>query len=266
MMDRPSKTASEEPHIVVNFNKAVSLLESCRRPSRAISYLKRNAILNDPDSMVLLGVLLCDGSDEDKTEATVLFRQAGDAGNSSGLRNLGYCYAVGLGVPKDKEAAAICYQQAMEMGNAAAACNLGVLYDYGHGVPQDRDAAFECYRIAAEGGNRRGMTNLGEFYNYGKGTRMDLDLAEKWYLESGSPRAHHRVALIYLDEPSKTDREKGLEHLRISADGGYSKAMVRLGDELGGPEAVELYMKAASKRDKTAIQRLRDLGLAQELV
>ena len=265
MMDCPSETASDEPYIAENFRRAKECADSGKNLSKAISLLRRNALLGDTDSMVFLGVLLKDGSTAERQESIRLFKTAADAGNASGLRNLGYCYAVGINIPKDKEAAAICYQQAMELGNAKAACNLGVMYDYGHGVPRDPEAAFQCFTYAAENGNTRGMTNLGEFYNYGKGTEKNLDLAEKWYLESGSPRAHHRLALIYLDEPSKADRSKGLEHLKISADRGYSKAMVRLGDEIGGDEAMELYRKAASKSDKTAVERLKSLGYTLRL-
>jgi len=261
MMDIPQSTSSTDPGIRQNFETAAELLITGECRAKAVRLLKRNIFLHDPDSMVLLGVSYADGNDEERVESIRLFREAADMGSSMALRNLGYCYAIGLNVPRDKVVGAEYYRQAMEAGNVAAATNLGVMYDYGNGVPQDFDQAFRCYTIAAEGGHRRGMTNLGEFYNYGKGTPVDLDKAEKLYLESGSPRALHRLALLYLDYNAKMDVPKGIAILKESADAGYVRAMVRYADEVGGDEAINYYNKAAAKGNEDAISRLGDLGL-----
>ena len=258
-MDNPSMTRSSDPGIVVNFQKALELLPSDR--DAAVALLRSNCDAGDTDSMVRLGNILLYGSDEERKESVALFGRAADGGDASGMRNLAYCYAVGVNVEKDKAKGAELYRRAMEMGSWAAATNLGVMYDYGNGVPQDRDMAFRLYTLAAENGNTRGMTNLGEFYNYGKGTPVDLDKAEMWYKRSGSPRALHRLALLYLDCPDKYDRAKGMEALRLSVEGGYSRAMVRYGDELGGDLAVKYYNIAAENGNPDAIAKLNALGL-----
>ena len=261
MMDNPSNTGSSDPVIVSNFEKAAALLSSDGGRDEAVALLRSNCDAGDTDSMVRLGNVFLYGSDEEKRESVELFRRAADGGNASGMRNLAYCYAVGINVEKDKAMGAELYRKAMDMGSWAATTNLGVMYDYGNGVPQDRDMAFRLYTLAAEHGSTRGMTNLGEFYNYGKGTPVDLDKAEMWYLRSGTARAMHRLALLYLDNPDKYDRSKGMEALRRSAEGGYGRALVRYGDELGGDLAVKYYNLAAEKGNPDAVARLKDLGL-----
>ncbi len=261
MMDNPSSTGSADPVIVSDFAKAKKLLSSDGGRDEGIRLLRSNCDKNDTDSMVCLGMALLGGTDDEKKESVELFRRAADGGNASGMRNLAYCYAVGVNVEKDKTKGAELYRKAMDMGSWAAATNLGVMYDYGNGVPQDRDEAFRLFSLAAEHGNTRGMTNLGEFYNFGKGTSVDLDKAEMWYIRSGTPRALHRLALLYLDCPEKLDRDKGMDALRRSADGGYGRAMVRYGDEIGGEDAIGYYTAAAVKGNQEAADRLSSLGL-----
>jgi len=260
-MDRPRETSSKNPVVRDNFYRAIALLDANANDHKAISLLRRNSFFEDPDSMVLLGTLYMNGNPDERDESIALFRKAADMGNSSAMRNMGYCYAVGMNVRKDKTAAVLCYRQAMDAGNAAAACNLGVMYDYGNGTEQNFEKAFQCYLFAAEHGNTRGMTNLGEYYVEGKGTEVDYDEAEKWFTASGSPRAKHRLALLYLDCPQKRNRMKGLEILKESADEGYGKAMVRYGDEKSGEVAADYYTRAAAKGNPDAIARLKERGL-----
>ncbi|MBR6204499.1 MAG: sel1 repeat family protein [Candidatus Methanomethylophilaceae archaeon] len=190
-----------------------------------------------------------------------LFERAAGMGDSSGMRNLAYCYAIGLNCDKDKARGAQLYEKAAEMGNPRAMCNIGVMCDYGNGVEKDPEKAFMWYERSAKGGYARGMTNLGELYMWGRGTAKDLDKAVEWLERSGSPRAEYRLAEIFLDELG--DRDKGMEHLRRSAEGGYSRALYRCGslieeEDLG--RALEMYRQAALKSNKDAICRLQELG------
>ena len=260
MIDRPVSTTSDDRVVVDNFETALELLKEDESSPKAIKFLKMNALMGDTQSMVLLGVVYMNGTPQQRRQSIALFRQAADMGNTSGMRNLAYCYAVGVNIPRDKEAAAILYKEAADNGNAAAACNYGVMLDFGNGVERNCDLAFRYYTMSAEGGCTRGMTNLGEYYDYGKGTERNLNAAEMWYTRSGSPRAHHRLAVMYLDSPEKRDREKGLAHLRVSADAGYSKAILRLADESEGQEAIDLYTQAARKGSTEAAEKLKELG------
>ena len=231
---------------------------------KAKPLLEENILAGCTDSMVLLGTVLADGTDEEKRRSIDLFREAAELGNSSGMRNLAYCYAIGLNVEKDKRKGAELYTKAAEMGNARAACNIGVMLDYGNGVEQNFSEAFLWYLRSAEGGCTRGMTNLGEYYLWGKGTEKNVAKAEAWFIRSGSPRAFYRLSEIYLNEKGFIDEKKGLKCLNSSAEAGYSRAMFRYG-QLIEPEdkdgAVDFYNRAAMKGNQDAISRLEELGL-----
>ncbi|MBR4504061.1 MAG: sel1 repeat family protein [Candidatus Methanomethylophilaceae archaeon] len=261
MMDYPSVSSHLDPEVRERFHRALILLEGDPLSSEAVSLLRSNAERGCADSMVLLGDVYADGDEAQRKESICLFRSAAEAGDPSGMRNLAYCHAVGLNCEKDKAAAAELYEKSAEMGNPRAMCNIGVMYDYGNGVDEDPLKAFQWYLRSAEAGCQRGMTNAGECYMRGRGTEKDLAEAERWLSRSGSPRALCRLAEIYMDEMD--DMGKGMEYLRKSAGGGYSKAMVRLAitiERSDRAEAVRLYSEAARKGNKDAIARLESMG------
>ncbi|AGI48173.1 TPR repeat protein, SEL1 subfamily [Thermoplasmatales archaeon BRNA1] len=263
MMDVPQESSSREKETLKRHIAARKAYESGKQDlSEEKEMLRKNS--DDPASMVLLGVILINGGPEEKSEAVRLFEEAGKLGNSSGYRNLGYCYAVGLGVEKDKAKGAEIYALSADMGNGGAMCNLGVMYSFGNGVEQDDEKAFQCYLASAEKGYQRGMTNLGEYYLWGRGTLKDVAQAEKWFHNSGSARADYRLAEIYLDEPDWKDPEIGNAYLERACEKKYSRAMVRYGETIEAADrekAISLYNEAASKGNKDAISKLESMGL-----
>ncbi len=261
MMDVPSSSNSDDGEVRERFSKAVSLMEAAPLDPDAVALLRENVEKGCTSSMVRLGVAFADGDESQRKESLELFEKAAGLGDSSGMRNLAYCYAIGLNCEKDKAKGADLYEKAAGMGNATAMCNIGVMYDYGNGVEEDPKKAFQWYLRSAEGGYARGMTNLGELYMWGRGTEKDLDEAAKWLERSGSPRAEYRLAEIYLDELG--EREKGMEHLKNAADRGYSKALYRYGfmtEMADRMKAVDMYTQAARKSNADAIARLEELG------
>ena len=263
MMDDFSSVSSDDPAIAKILSEA-SDAESSGKRDDAVSLYRKASDLGCTDATVHLAMMLVDGTEEERKEAIGLFRLADGKGNSAGTRNLGYCYAVGIGVEKDKEKAAELYIKASEMGNATAMCNIGVLYEYGHGVPQDMTKAAYWYGRSAEGGYSRGMTNYARMLRDGKGIEKDPKAAEDWFWKSGSPRAKRLLAKMKLEG---TDIPKDLECARClleDASATDSKAMVMLGDLIMDEDrerAVELYTNAAKKRNKNAQDRLTELGL-----
>ncbi len=262
MLDQPSSSDHSDAEVRKRMSDAFVLLSKGEK-GRAVPLLEENVRAGCSASMVLLGTVLADGDEGERARSVSLFREAGELGNSSGIRNLAYCYAIGLNVEKDKAEGARLYTIAAEMGNARAACNIGVMFDYGNGVEQDFGKAFYWFKRSAEGGYSRGMTNLGEYYKEGKGTPKDVPLAIRWFEKSGSPRAIHRLYEIYRDEEGFKDGNKALSNLRRCAEIGYTRGMVEYGEHLEPADleaAVGFYERAAAKGNQEAVNHLTRLG------
>lgn len=266
MLDVTSKSNHLDPAVRDRFAEAYRLRERDPQSQLAKGLLAENCKAGCTASMVLLGDMYADGSEDEKKLSLNLFLSAAQLGDSSGMRNAGYCYAIGLNCERDKVKGAEWYRQAADTGNARAQCNLGVLYAFGHGVPQDSHEAFRWYLKSAENGCTRGMTNLGECYLLGNGTVPDRNEAERWFRQSGSPRAQYHLAEMFLDGLGGTpiDDREGMKFLRLAAGAKYSRALYRLGRMTEGEDsvsAVAMYLAAARKNNREAIARLNELGI-----
>ena len=262
MMDRPSKSRSDDPAIKQLFNDALACMKD--DPEHAKELLREASDKGCTASMVLLGDILIDGNDDDKAEAISLFKKAYEAGDNMGSRNLGYCYALGMGVEYSKEKAAEWYRISAEDGNPRAQCNLGVLYAYGHGVELDYTKAAEWYRRSAEGGYSRGSANYACFLRDGKGVERDPEKAVYWFQQSGSPRAKRLLAQMYLEGNGIPKDEGKARELLESACDKDRKAMFILGDLIYNEDrerAISLFTRSAEKGYDEAIARLTELGL-----
>jgi TPR repeat protein len=61
-------------------------------------------------------------------EAFRLFHEAARAGHRASWLNVGYCFAVGLGVRRSRERALFWYRKAVKKGQGAAATSIGTVY------------------------------------------------------------------------------------------------------------------------------------------
>ncbi len=197
MMDRPAQSRSGDPEARRLFQHALEVMGS--DSSEAVGALRKAAELGCSDSMVLLGVILSDGTDDEKKEALDFFEKAYEAGNDMGSRNLGYCHALGRGTVKDKAEGARWYTISAMSGNAKAQCNIGVMCEFGNGVPEDCAKAAEWYRMSAENGYSRGMTNYACLLRDGRGVGRDPAEAARWFERSGSPRAKRLLGIMLLN-------------------------------------------------------------------
>ena len=239
MMDSPSASNHRDPEVKARFSQALSLMESDRW-SEAEGYLLENCRSGCSDSMVLLGNQLSNGDYEDKRKALGWFLEAAETGDSSGMRNAGYCYALGIGCEKDKGEAVRWYRMSAERGNAKAQCNLGVMYAYGNGVEKDEAEAAHWYLKSSENGYSRGQTNLGVLLLEGRGVEIDKVGAEKWLRMSGTPRANYYLARLLLDPYyGNADRIEALSLLRSSSSQGYTKAMMLLSELISDEDGDE---------------------------
>lgn len=100
------------------------------------------------------------GVRQDNAEALRWFRRAAEAGNATGLNNLGTFYRRGLAVPVDYGEAMQLFRQAADKGNTMALFNIGLLYADGQGVPTDKAQAREWFAKAAAAGNEPAIARL----------------------------------------------------------------------------------------------------------
>lgn len=263
MMDDFDTVTSDDPAISRILTEARTA-EDMGRTDDAVAMYRRAGDAGCTDATVHLAMMLMDLSDEGRKEAIALLKRACEAGNASAARNLGYCYAVGIGVERNKELAAKLYIKASEAGNAKAMCNIGVLYSYGHGVELDFSKAAEWYRRSAEGGYSRGMTNYACCLRDGKGVDKNPELAAEWFTRSGSPRAKRLLAIMKLDGDGIAKDVQGARALLEDASATDSKAMVILGNLVFSEDrdkAVSLFDRAAAKGNADAVAKLQELRL-----
>lgn len=263
MMDDFKNMSSDDPAIDAVLREAEKA-ESAGKRDDAIALYRKASDAGCSQATVHLAMMLIDGTDDERRMAISLLEKADEMGNDSATRNLGYCYAVGIGVEKDKEKAADLYIKAAEAGNARAMCNIGVLYSYGHGVPLDYAKAAEWYRRSAESGYSRGMTNYACALRDGKGVEKNPKAAEDWLWKAGSPRAKRLLAIMMLEGKDIPKNEECGRSLIEDAAKTDSKAMVVLGDLIVNEDrerAIELYTSAATKWNNDAKERLQELGV-----
>lgn len=141
------------------------------------------------------------GGDGDGYElAARWFAKAADAGYLPALKDLAFCYLVGIGLPQDDARAFATYEKAARLGDAEAEDFVGFCHEYGIGVPLDREKAVMSYRRAAEGGNPASQFGMAFRYMYGWGVPKDEQKAAALYTDAanaGYYRAMNALAKCY---------------------------------------------------------------------
>jgi tetratricopeptide (TPR) repeat protein len=136
-------------------------------------------------------------------EASVLYRQAAEKGNSFAQASLGFMYDNGQGVPQNYTEALKWYRLAADQGDAFAQNDLGEFYYFGHGVAKSYTEALKWYRLAADRGSSTSQYRLGYMYQHGEGLPQSNTEAVYFYrraAEQGDQDA--QKALQRLDQTS----------------------------------------------------------------
>jgi hypothetical protein len=249
------------------FNKALDAENEGNKDEAERFY--RIAIDQDsPKALVNLGVLLIDGTDAQKKESISLFLRAAEAGDTSGMRNLGCVNVIGVGIPVNKKEGIKWYTIAAEKGNVKAQCNLAVILRHGKYTQRDYAEALKWNLMSAKAGYSRAQVNLAHMYMNGEGTEKDFSKAFHWYNEAannGSPRGMYNLSMMYMKgDGIPADAEKALELLKTAAEKGYPKAIYVIGEALllegKTNEAVDLFRSGALKGDQRCIDTLASLG------
>jgi TPR repeat protein len=169
-------------------------------------------------------------------------------GDRDAQAELGYLYAVGLGVPQSAESAAYWYEQAGAQNHRDAALSLAAMYALGRGVPQDDRMAFTWLQRSSD------LHFLADAYACGLGVEQDFDRARLWYevrATGGSAEAQYQLGTMYLQGcGAPHDDNLAREWLAKAADMGHPEAQVALSEMMsegwgsGGPDPWTAYVMA----------------------
>jgi TPR repeat protein len=112
-------------------------------------------------------------------------------GNASAQYEIGWLYAMGLGVPKDKAMAQHWWERAAALGDVRTQVALGVLYR----DRQDYGQAAQWFEKAAAQGEAYAQLNLGGLHESGHGIQQDYVHSYMWYslAARGEPEYGHYI-------------------------------------------------------------------------
>lgn len=157
------------------FNQAKALIE------QAIEIGDRSL----PRAWVALGDLYrnADDAHRDLAAAVAAYRNAADAGHTSGMIKLARLIGWGEGADRDFDGAAALLEGAIAVNDGTllwAWATLGDLYRVADPERADAAKAIEAYAHAAQGGDSGSMVKIGEILGRGEGIAPDFVQAKEW--------------------------------------------------------------------------------------
>ena len=174
--------------------------------SEDISELKKKAEMGDAEAQYRLGrwynsrvTISCwpFTTKDNLQEAVKWWFKAAKQEHVRAQYDLGFSYALGLGVKEDPLEAAKWYHKAAENGFAPAQSALGTIYSMGDGVPPDEAEAVKWWLKAAEQGEHTACFRLGKAYAVGAGVTQDREETIKWLRKAdGYPPAKKELKKI----------------------------------------------------------------------
>ncbi|KAL7534416.1 hypothetical protein ACHAXR_005857, partial [Thalassiosira sp. AJA248-18] len=93
--------------------------------------------------------------------AVEMLRKGTEAGDFNAMRNLGYQFYKGDGVPQDYKKALELWHQSAKLGCVESHCNIGTAYCNGKGVEKDKKKAKCHWELGAMGGDVIARYNIG---------------------------------------------------------------------------------------------------------
>jgi TPR repeat protein len=185
--------------------------------------------------------------------------QLGQRGQSDAQAELGYLFAVGLGVPQNDEWAAYWYGQAALQDWPDAKLALAAMYAIGRGVPQDdRAAAYWLFRS-------QNLHLIADAYACGFGVEQDFEYARELYemmADRGSADAQYQLGNMYVNVcGAPLNDDLASKWFQKAADAGHPEAQIALSEMMsrgwtrGIPDPWQAYVWV-----ELALTRLPDEG------
>ena len=193
----------------------------------AIYWLKRGADqFESAECAMFLASLYESEEHKDMPQAVKYYRKANEYGDTTALVNLGRLYANN----GNNDRAAECFQEMIDKGQADGYFWMAMLYD----AASDSKTCNEYLVKGDKKGSRMASETLGVIYEYGMdGVKIDNKKAAKYYEKAGTPKAHYRHGILYLNgdigKQKESDIAKGMELVSLAADEGYIDAIYTMG-------------------------------------
>ena len=193
----------------------------------AIYWLKRGADqFESAECAMFLASLYESEEHKDMPQAVKYYRKANEYGDTTALVNLGRLYANN----GNNDRAAECFQEMIDKGQADGYFWMAMLYD----AAGDSKTCNEYLVKGDKKGSRMASETLGVIYEYGMdGVKIDNKKAAKYYEKAGTPKAHYRHGILYLNgdigKQKESDIAKGMELVSQAADEGYIDAIYTMG-------------------------------------
>jgi TPR repeat protein len=126
-----------------------------RNVEKAFAWSEKSAGQNNPEGLVLYGILLMEGIGTQKNEGKGFeqIKKAAELNYVTAQVTLGNCLFNGTGVTKDYVGAVKWFEKTAQTGNPQGQAMLGLCYAYGFGIEKNESKAMAWYRKAAEKGD-----------------------------------------------------------------------------------------------------------------
>jgi uncharacterized protein len=226
----------------------------------AATYALKGAMLNDPDCMVMLGMLLSFIDDLEGNDLSIVEwnEKAYALGSRLACGNLGSVYLEGADVKRDTKKAFQFFEEAANEGSSSDALRAAECKAYGIGTSQSDDDAYKWFLFAAKNGEREAQYYLATIEDTLPSITLSEEEKMEWLAEAvrrGFPPAIRELGGRFLYGTGiKKNVEKGIGLLRQAASLYDAEAQYLLGRVYDFGELVPKNRELAVKCYKDAAE------------
>jgi TPR repeat protein len=195
-------------------------------------FLKKAALLEDPDAQYELGIRLALGLGicAEPNQGIEWLRKAGFAGQPDAQFALGYIHDEGVVVGRNLETAIIWYKKTAESGNTEAKYNLARC----HHLQGNHYIAFRLWTEIAKTQDHRSLNNVGTYLALGIATDKDNHAAADIFRKAnknGYVVAEYNLGICYeFGHGVAQSNATAYMHIESTARRGYPQAQYHLAD------------------------------------
>jgi TPR repeat protein len=170
--------------------------------AEALRWASKSADLGYTDAMIALGDIYTvgHGVPPDIGKGVSWFMKAATAGDAAAMMRVGEYWGGWSDSGQSHYAVALEWlRKSADRGNCDAMRDIGYLYENGMGVPEDDAEALKWYTKAADLGEPFAMESIGDLYHNAKGVPLDNAKALDWYKKSATenPSAMFKIGALY---------------------------------------------------------------------